>query len=97
MKAVLTLQFIQEVTGNKSQSKKVHNEAKHMSLPLGYFLVFQLNLGLDGVWIATAADEWVRAVIMYFRWKSRAWEKHGLIEHEAPEHNTTSATPAVAN
>ncbi len=57
-----------------------------MSLPLGYFLVFQLDLGLAGVWIAPAVDEWVRAVIMYFRWKSRAWEKHGLIEHEAPEH-----------
>ncbi len=53
-----------------------------MSLPLGYVLVFQLHLGLAGVWIATAFDEWVRAVIMFFRWKSRAWEKHGLIEHE---------------
>ncbi|OMD25229.1 MATE family efflux transporter [Paenibacillus odorifer] len=68
-----------------------------MSLPLGYFLVFQLDLRLAGVWIATAVDEWVRAVIMYFRWKSRAWEKHGLIEHEAPEHCTPSATPAAVN
>jgi Na+-driven multidrug efflux pump len=45
-------------------------------------LVFQLNMGLAGVWIATAFDEWARAVIMYFRWKSRAWEKHGLIQHD---------------
>lgn len=65
-----------------------------MSLPLGYFLVFQLELGLAGVWIASAADEWVRAVIMYFRWRSRAWEKHGLIEHEKVEHGTP-ATVAV--
>ncbi|ULO07764.1 MATE family efflux transporter [Paenibacillus sp. 19GGS1-52] len=56
-----------------------------MSLPLGYVLVFQLHLGLAGVWIATAFDEWVRAVIMFFRWKSRAWEKHGLIQHETVE------------
>lgn len=63
-----------------------------MSLPLGYVLVFQLHLGLAGVWIATAFDEWVRAVIMFFRWKSRAWEKHGLIEHETVETNPSVAT-----
>ncbi|ASA24671.1 MATE family efflux transporter [Paenibacillus donghaensis] len=62
-----------------------------MSLPLGYLLVFQLHLGLAGVWIATAVDEWVRAIIMYFRWKSRAWQKHGLLEHEP-----TEGSPAVA-
>ncbi len=56
-----------------------------MSLPLGYVLVFQLHLGLAGVWIAIACDEWLRAIIMFFRWKSRAWEKHGLIEHENVE------------
>ncbi|MCL6602058.1 MAG: MATE family efflux transporter [Paenibacillus sp.] len=53
-----------------------------MSLPLGYFLVFTLDLGLAGVWLATAADEWVRAIIMYFRWRSRAWEKHALVKYE---------------
>ena len=40
-----------------------------MSLPLGYFLVFELNLGLVGVWLAITVDEWTRAIIMYFRWK----------------------------
>ncbi|WP_151733556.1 MATE family efflux transporter ['Paenibacillus yunnanensis' Narsing Rao et al. 2020] len=62
-----------------------------MSLPLGYLLVFKLDLGLAGVWLATAADEWVRAIIMYFRWKSRAWEKHGLIQHD-----TVQPAPAAA-
>lgn len=66
-----------------------------MSLPLGYVLVFQLHLGLAGVWLATAFDEWVRAVIMYFRWKSRAWEKHSLIQHEAVE--PVHPAPAAAN
>ncbi|WP_410515288.1 MATE family efflux transporter [Paenibacillus sp. BR2-3] len=65
-----------------------------MSLPLGYFLVFQLHLGLAGVWLATAADEWVRAVIMYFRWRSRAWEKHSLIRHEAEEEQGNTAPAA---
>ncbi|OBZ08432.1 MATE family efflux transporter [Bacillus sp. FJAT-27264] len=67
-----------------------------MSLPLGYLLVFKLHLGLAGVWIATAADEWVRAVIMYFRWKSRAWEKHALLEPDRPE-SSSSSTMAAAH
>ncbi|AZB44482.1 MATE family efflux transporter [Bacillus sp. FJAT-42376] len=51
-----------------------------MSVPLGYLLVFQLDMGLAGIWIAIAADEWTRAVIMFFRWKSRKWEKFALVK-----------------
>ncbi|MEK3883134.1 MATE family efflux transporter [Paenibacillus sp. PL2-23] len=50
-----------------------------MSLSLGYFFVFHLNMGLVGIWLAIAADEWIRAIIFYFRWRSRAWEKHSLV------------------
>ncbi|WP_318615566.1 MATE family efflux transporter [Sporosarcina sp. YIM B06819] len=50
-----------------------------MSLPLGYLLVFVFDMGLVGVWLAIAADEWTRAVIMYFRWKSRRWERYALV------------------
>ena len=53
-----------------------------MSLPLGYFFVFHLDLGLAGVWLAIAADEWTRAIIMFFRWKSRKWEKYALVQPE---------------
>lgn len=56
-----------------------------MSLPLGYLLVFKLDMGLAGVWLAIAADEWTRAVIMYTRWRSRLWERHALVEHDAPD------------
>lgn len=52
-----------------------------MSLPLGYFLVFYLDLGLIGVWLAIAADEWTRAVIMFLRWKSRKWEKYAIVQN----------------
>lgn len=51
-----------------------------MSLPLGYFFVFVLDLGLVGVWIAVIMDEWVRAIVMSLRWKSRAWERYALVE-----------------
>ncbi|PLR92835.1 MATE family efflux transporter [Bacillus sp. T33-2] len=56
-----------------------------MSLPLGYFLVFHLDLGLVGIWLAISADEWTRAIIMSLRWKSRAWEKHALVKHDVHE------------
>ncbi|MFS0690071.1 MATE family efflux transporter [Sporosarcina sp. 179-K 8C2 HS] len=51
-----------------------------MSLPLGYYLVFVLDLGLVGVWLAVILDEWVRAIVMSLRWKSRAWERYALVE-----------------
>ncbi|MFU1793780.1 MATE family efflux transporter [Paenibacillus azoreducens] len=65
-----------------------------MSLPLGYFLVFRLHLGLAGIWLAIAADEWTRAVIMYFRWRSRAWERHALVEPVEPDPVPATATTA---
>ncbi|MCM3712057.1 MATE family efflux transporter [Sporosarcina luteola] len=51
-----------------------------MSLPVGYFFVFVLDLGLVGVWLAVIMDEWVRAIVMSLRWKSRAWERYALVE-----------------
>lgn len=54
-----------------------------MSVPLGYFLVFRLNMGLPGVWLAVSADEWLRGVTMWLRWKSRVWERKSLVEPEA--------------
>jgi len=53
-----------------------------MSLPLGYFLVFVLDLGLVGVWLAIAADEWNRGIIMFFRWRSKAWQKYALVDQK---------------
>ncbi|MGO0061609.1 MATE family efflux transporter [Brevibacillus fluminis] len=50
-----------------------------MSLPLGYVLAFHFELGLPGIWLAIACDEWTRGIIMFFRWRSRAWEKKGLV------------------
>lgn len=50
-----------------------------MSLPLGYFLVFRMNMGLAGVWFAVAADEWTRGIAMWFRWRSRVWERQSLV------------------
>ncbi|ATB32276.1 MATE family efflux transporter [Melittangium boletus] len=50
-----------------------------MSLPLGYLLVFRLEWGLPGIWLAIAADEWMRGLVFWYRWKSRAWERQSLV------------------
>lgn len=50
-----------------------------ISLPLGYFFVFVMDLGLVGVWLAIATDEWTRAVLVLIRWKSRKWERFAIV------------------
>ena len=45
-------------------------------IPLAWFLGVKLGWGLPGLWIAMTTDEWLRGVLMYRRWKSRAWLKH---------------------
>ena len=42
-------------------------------------------MGLVGIWLAIAIDEWTRAIIMFFRWKSRAWERYALVKPEEQE------------
>jgi Na+-driven multidrug efflux pump len=46
-----------------------------------WWLGVHLGWGLVGVWIAFTADEWVRGLTMYARWKSRVWEKHARAVH----------------
>jgi putative MATE family efflux protein len=45
-------------------------------VPLAWFLGLKLGLGLVGVWIAMLTDEWLRGVLMYWRWKKRRWVKY---------------------
>lgn len=52
-----------------------------VAVPLAWFLGLHLGWGLPGVWIAFTADEWVRGIMMYLRWKSRVWEKHAHAVH----------------
>ncbi|MGG3322704.1 hypothetical protein ABEQ76_01540, partial [Bacillus velezensis] len=34
--------------------------------------------GLMGIWISFIADEWVRGILMYRRWRSRIWIQKGI-------------------
>ena len=60
-------------------------------LVLGSWLLgTYLGMGLVGVWIAMACDEWLRGLMMYRRWKQRKWVKYAertrakVQEHKAP-------------
>jgi Na+-driven multidrug efflux pump len=44
-----------------------------------------LGLGLVGVWIAMAADEWFRGVVMLLRWRSGAWRRMALVRASGGE------------
>jgi putative MATE family efflux protein len=60
-------------------------------VPLAWVLAFHTSLGVTGIWIAMAADEWVRAGMMYWRWRRRGWLVHARRSHaqvaalQAPE------------
>lgn len=53
------------------------------SVPLAYVLAVPLGLGIYGLLIAAVLDEAVRAVIKYFRWKARKWQKYGVALKDA--------------
>ena len=53
-----------------------------IGLSVGYVLVFVFELGLVGVWLAIALDEWIRAILVLIRWKSRKWERFAIVTKE---------------
>ncbi len=58
--------------------------AASMAVVLGggsWFLGIHLGLGLAGVWIAYAADEWIRGLLMWRRWVSHGWVPHARAAH----------------
>ncbi|WIV19112.1 MATE family efflux transporter [Paenibacillus polygoni] len=66
-----------------------------VSLPLGYWFVFHLDMGILGVWVANAVDEWIRAFIMHYRWKNGAWRRHALVEQPASKDSDTAVPAAL--
>lgn len=44
-----------------------------------YILGLKFGLGLVGFWLGIGTDETTRGIVMYFRWKSKRWQKHALV------------------
>lgn len=55
-----------------------------VSVTLSYFLGIYLGMGLVGIWIAFIADEWLRGLLMLWRWRSRVWVKKSFITESQP-------------
>lgn len=49
-----------------------------VSIPVAYVLSLHMGLGLLGIWIGFACDEWLRGLANSWRWLSRRWEKQRL-------------------
>lgn len=49
-----------------------------ISIPVGYFFGFVLEMGLLGIWVGFLCDEWIRGLVNAWRWKSRKWEAKRL-------------------
>ena len=60
-----------------------------VSVLFSFLLGVVLGLGLRGVWIAMAADEVVRGVIVTIRWKKGSWRGKRVVEDEKDEQPET--------
>ena len=50
-----------------------------------WVLGVRFGYGLPGVWVAMAADEWVRGVLMLLRWRSGVWRFKALLGAQTAE------------
>lgn len=62
-----------------------------------WWLGAHLGLGLTGVWIAYAADEWLRGLLMWRRWARLGWVPHARAAHRrlrAAQRGSGTPTPS---
>ena len=63
-----------------------------------WFLGAYLGLGLVGIWIAYAADEWLRGLIMWRRWQRLGWLPHArAARRQARRRVAQSAENCISN
>ena len=43
------------------------------------FLAFGLKLGLAGLWLGMASDEFYRSIANFWRWKSGRWKTKAVV------------------
>lgn len=51
-----------------------------------WLLGVHLGWGLVGVWVAYAADEWIRGLLMWRRWATLGWLPHARSAHRKLRH-----------
>lgn len=61
-----------------------------ISVGCSYLLAVVCGMGIYGLWIALAADECVRGIMMIIRWKSGAWRAKRVVKEPDREESTTN-------
>jgi putative MATE family efflux protein len=56
-------------------------------VPNAWFLGVYLGWGLVGIWISMTCDEWLRGILMYYRWVKRRWLPAAERSRAAVMHN----------
>ena len=49
-----------------------------ISVAGSYLFGIRFGLGLAGIWLASGLDEFTRAILMLFRWKSQKWQTKAI-------------------
>lgn len=50
-----------------------------LGLGTALFLTFGIHLGLAGIWLGMASDEFYRSIVNYIRWRSGKWQKYVVV------------------
>ena len=50
-----------------------------LCLILALLLAFGLKLGLAGLWLGMASDEFYRSIANFWRWKSGRWKTKAVV------------------
>lgn len=50
-----------------------------IAVPVGYGLGVVMQMGIVGVWIGFALDEWCRAAAFILRWRGDRWQKKKIV------------------
>jgi len=53
-----------------------------VGVTFAYIFGISLGWGLLGIAVAMAMDEWLRGIVMFFRWKSGKWKTKALVQNQ---------------
>ncbi|OLS39560.1 MATE family efflux transporter [Alkalihalophilus pseudofirmus] len=59
-----------------------------VSIPVAYFFGVHMGLGLVGVWIGFIADEWLRGLLMLWRWRQGHWREMSFVRRSKEDQLT---------
>lgn len=64
-----------------------------ISVPACWLFGVKLGWGLTGIWVAMMIEEWLRGLLMYWRWTKRRWLKYAHRSREQVAGDTLPLVP----